>query len=243
MDAERLPQHIAIIMDGNGRWAERRGLSRLDGHRQGAQAVREVVTAAREMGIRYLTLFSFSTENWGRPAEEVAALMALLEDYLRRERREILEHQIRLRAMGELWRLPTPVRAVLDPLVEESREHRGMTLTLALSYGGREELLQATRTLAREARGGEVDPAAIDEAALRARMWTADLPDPDLLVRTSGEMRVSNFLLFGMAYAELYFTDTLWPDFDRASLTRAIEAYQTRHRRFGLLGVQRPSGG
>jgi undecaprenyl diphosphate synthase len=243
MDPSKLPKHVAIIMDGNGRWAERRGLTRLEGHRQGAKSVREVVTAAREIGIRCLTLFAFSTENWGRPPGEVQALMALLEDYLRREREEILGNGIRLVAVGELWRLPPRVRTALDDLVHASRDNEGMTLCLALSFGGREEIAQAARAVAEDVRRGALAAEDVDEAAVRARLWTRDLPDPDLLIRTSGEMRISNFFLWQMAYTELYFTATLWPDFGRADLVAALEEYQQRERRFGLLPQQRPAAG
>jgi undecaprenyl diphosphate synthase len=205
--------------------------------------VREVVTAAREIGIPYLTLFAFSSENWGRPPVEVQALMALLEDYLRREREEILGNQIRLLAIGELWRLPARVRAVLDDLLRASRDNQGMTLCLALSFGGREEICEAARALARDALRGVISPDDVDESTVRDRLWSRDLPDPDLLIRTSGEMRISNFLLWHLAYTELYFTETLWPDFGRSDIVAALEEYEQRERRFGVLPKQRPAAG
>jgi undecaprenyl diphosphate synthase len=243
MNPAKIPEHIAIIMDGNGRWAERRGLSRLDGHRQGAIAVREVVRACREIGVRYLTLFAFSTENWGRPVAEVHALMALLEDYLLRERDEILGNQIRLTAIGELWRIPESVRGRLATLMDESKDNRGMTLCLALSYGGQEELVDAMRALAREVARGRLAPDEIDARAIQERLWSHALPDPDLIIRTSGEMRISNFFLWELAYTELYFTDVPWPDFGRAELLAAIEDFGRRERRFGLLGEARRANG
>ena len=241
MDLSRLPAHIAIIMDGNGRWAEQRGLSRFEGHREGAVAVRRTVTAARELGVRNLTLFSFSTENWGRPPLEVQALMALLEEYLVRERDEIMDNQIRLTAIGQLGRLPARVLGVLNALMEDSAENRGMTLCLALSFGGREEIVQAVRGLASAVARGELQPDEIDDASISTRLWSRQLPEPELLIRTSGEMRLSNFFLWESAYTELYFTDLPWPDFDRAALTLAIEDFQQRERRFGLVPDAAPA--
>ena len=238
MDPPKLPGHIAIIMDGNGRWAERRGLVRIEGHREGAHSVREVVRAARQIGIRHLTLFSFSSENWGRPPGEVDALMALLADYLVAEREEILDNQIRLTAIGELWRLPSAVRSRLDALCAESERHAGMTLCLALSFGGREEITHAVRALAEEVARGTLRPEDIDEEAIHAHLWSRALPPPDLLIRTSGEMRISNFYLWELAYTELYFTEVLWPDFRRPHLEAALEAYARRERRFGLTARQ-----
>jgi undecaprenyl diphosphate synthase len=235
MDPVKLPLHIAIIMDGNGRWAEQKGALRVEGHRQGAIAVRETVRAARQIGIRYLTLFAFSTENWGRPEPEVQALMALLEDYLLREREEILENQIRLTAIGELWRIPAGVRDRLASLMEESKNNTGMTLCLALSFGGQEELTHAMRAIAEEVARGELSPKDIDELVIQKRLWSHALPAPDLIIRTSGEMRISNFFLWELAYTELYFTEVLWPDFGRDQLVAAIEAFGRRQRRFGVL--------
>jgi undecaprenyl diphosphate synthase len=236
--AAPMPRHIAIIMDGNGRWAQKRGLPRMAGHRKGADAVRSTVRSARELGLEALTLYAFSHENWGRPPDEVRALMMLLAEYLESERPEILDNDIRLRAIGQIDRLPSPVLDLLQGLVDESRNNRGMTLTLALSYGGREELVRAARGLVEQACKGELRPDDVTLEAFGARMPNADVVEPDLLVRTSGEARISNFLLWQLAYTELYFTETLWPDFDREELLIAIRDYQRRQRRFGLTGDQ-----
>jgi undecaprenyl diphosphate synthase len=233
-----LPRHIAIIMDGNGRWACNQGLPRVEGHRAGAKAVHRTVRACRELGIEALTLYAFSEQNWARPEPEVEALMHLLLEYVRAEREEILGNDIRLSAIGDLARLPPFVREPLFALMEESAGNQGMVLTLALSYGGREEIVRAARRVAREAAAGRLDPDDIDEAAFAAGLDTAGLPDPDLLIRTSGEVRVSNFLLWQIAYAELWFTDDTWPEFDRARLDEAIEWYRGRQRRFGRTGEQ-----
>jgi len=238
LDPARLPRHVAIIMDGNGRWAEERGRPRLDGHRQGAESVRDVTRAAREIGLEALTLYAFSSQNWRRPDDEVLGLMQLLFDFVRDERAEILDNQIRLRAVGEIDRLPDFVRRPLVELCERSRDHRGMVLTLALSYGGRESLVAATRRLCAAAAAGELQPAEVDEAALERALWTAGLPPLDLLIRTSGEQRLSNFLLWESAYAELWFTDVRWPDFDRTHLYAALEDYARRERRFGQTSAQ-----
>jgi undecaprenyl diphosphate synthase len=239
----RVPRHIAVIMDGNGRWAERRGLPRIAGHEAGADSVREITRACREIGVEALTLYSFSTENWRRPADEVAGLMALLARYLAEERREILDNGIRLNAIGQTDRLPIPVRAALKELMHASRNNRGMVLTLALSYGGRAEIVEAARSLAKKAAAGRLRPDAIDEAAFAAELGTAGLPEPDLLIRTSGELRLSNFLLWQLAYAEFYVTDTAWPDFRRPELAQALATFGNRERRFGMTGAQvRPDG-
>jgi undecaprenyl diphosphate synthase len=227
-----LPRHVAIIMDGNGRWAEVRGLPRVAGHREGAEAVRAVTRAARRVGLEALTLYAFSSENWGRPEDEVGALMQLLADFLESERPEMMANAIRLNAIGELDRLPSPVREKLASVRADTAANAGMTLTLALSYGGRQEIVAAARRAA-QARG-----AALEAEDLEAALWTAGLPALDLLVRTSGERRISNFLLWQAAYAELAFTDVLWPDFRDAELFAAIADFQTRERRFGLTGEQ-----
>jgi undecaprenyl diphosphate synthase len=227
-----LPRHVAIIMDGNGRWAEARGLPRVAGHREGSEAVRDVTRAARRVGVEALTLYAFSAENWARPDEEVGALMQLLADFLDSERAEMMENGIRLNAIGELERLPSFVRERLAAVRAETAANRGMTLTLALSYGSRQELVHAARRAA-AARG-----AALEAEDLEAGLWTAGLPELDLLVRTSGERRISNFLLWQCAYAELVFSDVLWPDFRDAELFAAIADYQGRERRFGLTGAQ-----
>jgi len=227
-----LPRHIGIIMDGNGRWAEARGLPRISGHREGSESVRAVAREARKVGLEALTLYAFSAQNWARPPDEVAALMQLLADFLESERSEIMSNAIRLHAIGELDRLPGFVRDRLDRLRDDSAANRGMTLTLALSYDGREDIAQAARRAA-AARGLAFGAADID-----AGLWTAGLPDLDLLVRTSGERRISNFLLWQCAYAELAFTDVLWPDFRELELLQAVDDFQSRERRFGLTGAQ-----
>jgi undecaprenyl diphosphate synthase len=227
-----LPRHVAVIMDGNGRWAEARGLPRVAGHREGSEAVRAVTRAARRVGLEALTLYAFSSENWARPDEEVGALMQLLAEFLESERGEMMANGIRLNAIGELDRLPSAVREKLAAVRAETANNRGLTLTLALSYGGRQELVAAARQAA-AAKGPDLEASDL-EAALQ----TAGLPDLDLLVRTSGERRISNFLLWQCAYAELLFTETLWPDFRDGELFAAIADYQARERRFGLTGAQ-----
>jgi len=232
--ANALPRHVAIIMDGNGRWAEQRGLPRLEGHRRGARAVDLAVTTARELGLEILTLFAFSSENWGRPEAEVQGLMELLSTYLQQERRRLVDNGIRLQPLGEIDRLPARVRDLLDAVVAESADNRDMTLNIALSYGGREEIVRAARTLAQEVAAGRLAPEAIDPEGFAARLFTAGQPDPDLVIRTSGELRVSNFMLWQIAYSELYVTRTYWPDFTRRHFRRALAAYGRRERRYGL---------
>jgi len=231
-----LPRHVGIIMDGNGRWARSRGLPRVAGHREGAKAVDRVVTACRRRGIGTLTLFAFSSQNWVRPTLEVQALMALLAEYVRSERRTILDNGIRLTAIGEIDALPDAPRTALAELMAESARNDGMTLCLALSYGGREEIAAAAREAAARAARGEIDPASITVETFEKLLWSAALGPVDLLIRTSGELRISNFLLWGLAYAELHFTDTFWPDFGERDLDLAIDAYARRERRFGALG-------
>ena len=234
-----LPRHVAIIMDGNGRWAELRGRPRFEGHAFGARSVREIVTAARELGgIEALTLYAFSVQNWGRPDDEVERLMSLLLDYLVSERDTLMRNGIRLQGIGQVERLPASVVASLRGLEADTRGNSAMTLTLALSYGGREEIVEACRALAARVAAGALAPDAIDEAVVEAEMFTRELPPLDLLIRTSGEMRLSNFLLWQAAYAELVVTDTLWPDFDRAELERCLEAYRRRQRRYGKTQAQ-----
>jgi undecaprenyl diphosphate synthase len=229
-----LPRHVAIIMDGNGRWATAQKLARIEGHRRGADSVRDVVRAARQLGLEALTLYAFSSQNWARPPEEVKALMELLRDYLVGERDEIMDNGIRLTTIGNVARLPDFVRAPLDALMQESSGNRDMTLCLALSYGGREALVAA----ARAALLAGIPPEKLDEDRFAAFLPTRQLPPLDLLIRTSGEQRISNFLLWEAAYAELYFTPVLWPDFRRAQLVEALEAYAARERRFGLTSEQ-----
>ena len=227
-------------MDGNGRWAVGRSLPRILGHRAGAATVREITEACCELGIESLTLYAFSWENWSRPPEEIRELMALLDDFLARELPTLRRHGIRLRAIGRLDRLPAPVLARLQSMIAETASASRMTLTLALSYGGRQEIVDAAKRLASLVQQGRLAPEQIDEAAFAQQLYLPDLPDPDLLIRTSGEQRISNFLLWQVSYCELYVTPTLWPDFGKAELLRAIDAYQKRDRRFGrtLAGVE-----
>ena len=238
VEARNLPGHVGIIMDGNGRWAQVRGQPRAAGHREGAAAVRRVVRAARRLGLRALTLYAFSEQNWSRPEEEVDALMMLLRDFLLNERDELLDNGIRLNAVGNLGRLPPLVRAVLDPLRRDTEANGQMTLTLALSYGGREEIAHAARELARAVAAGRICPDDVTPDALRAEMPSLRVGDPDLVIRTGGERRISNFLLYGLAYAELYFADVLWPDFSEKDLYAAVGCYQGRERRFGMTTEQ-----
>jgi undecaprenyl diphosphate synthase len=232
------PQHIAIIMDGNGRWAERRGRPRIYGHVRGCARVRDIIREADRLGVKALTLYAFSTENWGRPAEEVAVLMRLLHKWLIRERRELMEKNIRLRAIGAVDRLPQFVRDMVNETVEISRGNAGLQLTIAVSYSGRDELVAVARSLARLAATGAITPDAINEERFSNALSTSDIGDPDLLIRTSGEQRISNFMLWQLAYSELYFTDTMWPDFKPSDLRVAIDAYARRHRRYGLTSQQ-----
>ena len=233
VEARNLPGHVGIIMDGNGRWAQQRGGPRTTGHREGAAAVRRTVRAARRLGLKALTLYAFSEQNWARPEEEVDALMALLREFLLTEREELLDNGIRLNAIGNLRRLPSHVRAVLDPLRKDTETNGQMTLTLALSYGGREEIAHAARELARAVAAGRIQPDDVTPEALHAHMPSLTVGDPDLVIRTGGERRISNFLLYGLAYAELYFADVLWPDFTEDDLYEAVASYQGRERRFG----------
>ena len=233
-----LPRHVGIIMDGNGRWAEARGRARIEGHREGSNSVREITRCARRVGVKALTLYAFSSQNWSRPAEEVAALMDLLREFLDSERAEIMENGIRLNAIGELDRLPRYVRDPLDKLRADSRGNGGMVLTLALSYGGREELLRAAGKWAERVAEGKGKAGPPSEADFEALLATADLPPLDLVIRTSGEHRVSNFLLWQLAYAELVFTEVLWPDFRPDAFVGCLLEYQQRERRFGLTSAQ-----
>jgi len=235
IDLERLPQHIAVIMDGNGRWANRRRLPRIAGHRAGIRAVRQAVKACARLGVPYLTLYAFSVENWKRPHTEVKLLMELLREYLKKEIGELNKQNIRLGVIGRIAELPGPVQRDLQHALEQTRHNSGLRLTLALNYGARAELMDAVRSLVDNLkRNGSV---AIDETSFSEYLYTRDLPDPDLLIRTSGEMRLSNFLLWQAAYAELWVTDTLWPDFTQQDLFRAILDFQKRERRYGGLGL------
>jgi undecaprenyl diphosphate synthase len=242
-DTETAPRHVAIIMDGNGRWAERRGLSRIEGHREGLEAVRDVVRTAGDLGIEVLTLYAFSLENWNRPQAEVAELMRLLEHYLEIELPEVIRNDIEVRAIGRLDRLPPSVRRRVDEAISKSRGGRAMKLVFALSYGGRAEIVDAARKLLRDAERGLVDPEAIDEKTFAAYLYDPELPDPDLLIRTGAESRVSNFLLWQIAYTELFTTDVMWPDFRAEHLRLALRDYRARERRFGLTSAQVRGGG
>jgi undecaprenyl diphosphate synthase len=235
LDPARLPVHVAIIMDGNGRWATRRGLPRVEGHRAGRAAIRRTVEAAVELGIRVLTLFAFSTENWRRPRDEVEALCALYEQVLREETPELARNGVRVHIIGDRSGFPPSLQEAIRYAEESTAENDTLHLVGALNYGGRAEIAQAARELAEAARRGEVSPEAIGEAELSRRLMTYPLPDPDLVIRTAGERRLSNFLVWQSAYAELYFTDLLWPEFDRQALVEALRDYQSRVRRFGGL--------
>ncbi len=230
-----LPRHVAIIMDGNGRWAKARRLPRVAGHKQGIEAVRRTIRAAGDLGIEALTLYAFSSENWRRPAAEIADLMGLLRHYIKSELNELAREGVRLRIIGDYRKLEPDLVRMLDDAVERTAGNTRLTLAIALNYGAQDELLRATRRLMREARAGEVDPDTLDDAIFEARLDTVGLPRLDLLIRTSGEQRLSNFLLWQAAYAELIFTETLWPDFDREHLVAAIEMFGRRERRYGGL--------
>ncbi|HHS12191.1 MAG TPA: isoprenyl transferase [bacterium] len=241
-EPNNLPRHIAIIMDGNGRWAKKRGLPRVAGHRAGVHTVRRVVKACGEWGIKVLTLYTFSTENWKRPMEEVSALMSLLLETLRKETDDLHKKNVRMRVMGNLEKIPDRVRNNVHEAVERTRDNTGLILNLALNYGAREEIVRAVQSIGREIRNGTLRPDEIDQAVLSRSMYTQDLPDPDLLIRTSGEYRISNFLLWQIAYTELYVTSVLWPDFGRKDLQKAIENFRRRERRFGSV-IERADDG
>ncbi|PYM21728.1 MAG: isoprenyl transferase [Candidatus Rokuibacteriota bacterium] len=231
--AQPVPAHVAVIMDGNGRWATGKGLPRVAGHREGVKAARAMVRAADAIGLRFLTLYAFSTENWNRPEDEVTTLMRLLEESIYRELPELMSRNVRLRVIGRPTGVPLPVRRGIDHVVHETRANTGLTLLMAFNYGGRDELLDAFRALARRVRAGDLEPEQISEAHVGGALYTDGIPDPDLLIRTSGEMRISNFLLWQIAYTELWMTTTLWPDFGPSDLYRAIADFQRRTRRFG----------
>lgn len=237
-DGGPVPGHIAVIMDGNGRWARARGLPRHAGHRQGMQAVREVIEGAVEVGLEVLTLFAFSTENWQRPGAEITALMALLRAYAGRERRALQRQGVEVRVLGELDRLDDSTRAAIDDLVAATEGGEALRLNLMISYSGRGELVRAVRALAARAASGSIEPERIGEAEIAASLFTHDLPDPDLLIRTSGEQRISNFMLWQLAYTELYTSPVLWPEFTRRDLFEAIIDFQGRDRRFGRVGAR-----
>ena len=228
-----LPRHVAVIMDGNGRWAKQRGLPRIEGHRQGAESARTIIRTAGELGVKYLTLYAFSAENWNRPKDEVDALMKYLIHYLKTEPPELNKNNVRLEVIGQIYRLPENVQEPLKKSIATLSKNSGLTLVMALSYGSRIDIVDAVRRIADKARDGKLEPADITEEVISQHLWTRNIPDPDLLIRTSGEMRVSNFLLWQISYAELVITSTLWPDFRKPQFFAALEEYARRHRRFG----------
>lgn len=230
---ERLPKHVAVIMDGNGRWAKRQGLPRIMGHKRGVDALKELLRCCRDWGVQALTAYAFSTENWGRPLEEVEFLMTLFERVLRKELREMMQEDVQIRFVGNLNALPRSLQAEISRSMADTQNNRGIKFTVATNYGGRQEILAATRAIALQVQQGLVQPDQIDEALFESHLYTSGICDPDLLIRTSGEMRISNFLLWQLAYAEIYITETLWPDFDRSEFHRALCSYQERDRRFG----------
>jgi undecaprenyl diphosphate synthase len=230
-----VPPHVAIIMDGNGRWAKQRHLPRVAGHRTGIESVRAIVRAAAEVGVKYLTLYVFSVENWNRPKDEVDTLMLYLARFLKNEIAELNKNNVRLAAIGQIYRLPEFVQEQLKKTKAALAKNNGLTMILALSYGGRTELVEAVRSIGQKIKDGELEPAEINEALISENLYTRHYPDPDLLIRTSGEMRISNFLLWQISYAELVVTPTLWPDFRKAQFFEALEEYTRRHRRFGLV--------
>ncbi len=236
VDSKNVPQHIAVIMDGNGRWAKRQGLPRIKGHEAGAESVRAIVRGCREAGVKYLTLYAFSVENWVRPKDEISGLMSLLRTFLENNENELHENQIRLRIIGRINDLPALIQRGLKRAMKATQQYTEGELILALSYGGRAELVDAMKAIAEQVKRGELKPAQITDETIAAHLYAPDVPDPDLMIRTSGEMRLSNFLLWQLSYAELYVTDVLWPDFREEHLQAAIEAYSKRHRRFGDVG-------
>jgi undecaprenyl diphosphate synthase len=235
LDPARLPQHVACIMDGNGRWAQHRGLPRIAGHRQGARTLKDLVRCCKDWGIPTLTVYAFSTENWQRPLEEVSFLMRLFERLLRQELAELHQAGVRLQFLGDLTPLPALLQSQMHRATTETAQNRAVTFNVAVNYGSRLEIIQACRHLAHQVQQGLLAPDDIDESSLEQQLYTGSLPGPDLLIRTSGEQRLSNYLLWQLAYAELYFTDTLWPDFDRPAFAEALMAFQGRDRRFGRL--------
>jgi len=233
LNRDRLPRHVAVIMDGNGRWAQQRGLPRIMGHRRGVDTLKKLLRTCRDWGIGALTAYAFSTENWGRPHTEVDFLMTLFERVLRQELSEMHAEGVRIQFVGNLQSLPHSLQAEIDRAVQQTRSNAGIRFTVATNYGGRQEIVQACQAIATQVQLGKLAPEDIDEEVFSHHLYTADLEDPDLLIRTSGEMRISNFLLWQLAYAELYVTDTLWPDFDPVEFHQALGDYQKRHRRFG----------
>ena len=238
IDKTKLPQHIAIIMDGNGRWAKKHGLPRIDGHTKGADVVEDITETARQIGIKYLTLYAFSKENWNRPTEEINLLMKLLYDFLIQKKPKMLKNGIRLNVIGDVAQLPGPVREVLSQTIKETSVGKEMVLTLALSYGSRDEIIRAVKKIAVAVLQGELTPDHLDEGFFSSALDTANMPDPDLIIRTSGENRISNFLLWQGAYAELKFIAPCWPEFDQEMLVKCLIDYQNRERRFGKISEQ-----
>ena len=238
IDVDRLPKHVAIIMDGNGRWAKKKTMNRIRGHEKGTESVRVIVRASRELGIQWLTLYAFSEENWKRPKYEINALMMILKSFLKSELREMQDNGIRLKTIGDISKLPEDVQAIIDETVEKTADNSDMTLSLALSYGGRQEIAYALKKITEKIKSGEILSRDIDEHLISDNLYTTGMPDPDLLIRTSGEYRVSNFLLWQIAYSEFYITPTLWPDFRKEEYLTAIEEFQKRERRFGATGDQ-----
>jgi undecaprenyl diphosphate synthase len=230
---ELLPKHVAVIMDGNGRWAERQGLPRIMGHKAGVDALKDLLRCCQDWGIQALTAYAFSTENWKRPQDEVEFLMTLFQRVLRQELREMVEENVQIKFVGDLHSLPAVLQEEISRSMEETRNNRGIEFTVAKNYGGRQDILQACRAIADRVKQGSLQPDEIDEAVFESHLYTAGSCDPDLLIRTSGEMRISNFLLWQIAYAEIYITNTFWPDFDRSEFHHALSAYQQRERRFG----------
>ncbi len=242
LDSTHIPRHVAIIMDGNGRWAKRQLKPRLYGHKVGVDSVQAIVESAAQCGVEVLTLYAFSTENWKRPADEVGGLMGLLKNYLQKELSRMLKNNIRLTCIGDIAKLPKDVRGVLESTMRETAGNTKLTLNLALSYGGRSELIRGIRAIAQAVSDGKCDLGDIDEKLIDSHLYTAGLPDPDLLIRTGGEARLSNFLLWQASYAEIYFTDIMWPDFRDDAFVQAIGEYQKRERRFGQTSAQVQSG-
>ena len=233
LDRSKLPEHVAIIMDGNGRWAKKKLMNRVRGHEQGVKVVREITRACRNIGIPFLTLYAFSTENWQRPKPEVAALMVLLKKFLKSEHDELIKNNIKLNAIGQINRLPSDVREILEQTISDTANNTRLNLNLALSYGGREEITQAVQNIAQKVKNGTLTPEEINENLIKENLYTKNFPDPDLMIRTSGEMRISNFLLWQLAYSEMFITDTLWPDFSQEEFIEILMDYQKRDRRFG----------
>ena len=233
LQIDRLPHHVAVIMDGNGRWAKRQGLPRIMGHRRGADILKDLLRCCSDWGISALTAYAFSTENWGRPLEEVDFLMSLFERILRRELKEMMQEDVRIRFVGDLSLLPKSLQEEIAQSMADTAKNQGIQFTVATNYGGRQEIIQACQAIAHQVQTGEIQPGDITEDLFAKHLYTAEVGDPDLLIRTSGEMRISNFLLWQLAYAEIYITETLWPDFDRQEFYQALVSYQKRDRRFG----------